>query len=83
MKDVIVDSLMSQPATLFRGVDMESLAIRRDTRYFDRLENAIRFAVDEMPREQRYGAYIRSETDHRLFKWEEIESLYATLGPSN
>jgi hypothetical protein len=49
-------------ATLYLGLpeDGERLQIRRDTRHFPRLADAIRFAADEMPNDRRYGAYIES-----------------------
>jgi hypothetical protein len=80
---VMVEYLMTQHATLFKGPDMETLSVHRDTHYFERLDQAIRHAVEQLSTERKSGAYIRLESDHHILPWDEIEKLYKDLAASN
>ena len=70
---------LSQPATLFLGLDTELRSIRPEPKYFERLEDAVRYAIETLSSDERHGAYIRLAKDHRTLRRAEIEALYKTL----
>jgi hypothetical protein len=54
---------------------------RRLTRFFERLDEVVRYAVYDIPPEQRWGTYIVLQGGHgRRIEWDEIKELYASLG---
>lgn len=81
-------SLMSQQhdleaaATLFLGApnDGERLQVRPDSHWFDRLADAVRFAIERMPSDRRWGTNIQTSTGFRI-QWEEIVTLHKALAP--
>jgi len=76
---------MALSATVFIGPDMEGPpTTRRDTRHFDRLDEAIRYAIEQVPSVRAYGTYIRVDDGHgRRIEWDEIKDLYDELSGSN
>ena len=70
---------LSRPATLFLGLDTELRSIRPEPKYFERLEDAVRYAIETPSSDERHGAYIRLAKDHRTLRRAEIEALYKTL----
>lgn len=67
-------------ATLFLGPpnDMETLQLRRDSWWGATLDEAIRYAVETMPKNRRYGAYI--QCGEQKLHWDEIEEHYKARG---
>lgn len=69
---------MTEPATLFKGPDMEKFSIHRDTIRFPRLDEALRYSVEKLTGEEKYGAYIRVGNDEEI-RFPEIVDLYESL----
>ena len=70
---------LSEPATLLLGLDMELRSIRPEPKYFARLEDAVRYAIESLSNDEKRGAYIRLEKDHRTLRLAEIEALFKAL----
>ncbi|RDV02264.1 hypothetical protein [Undibacter mobilis] len=70
---------MSEPGVLFKGPDMENFSIRRDSIHFERLELAVRHAVENLTGDEKYGAFIRIGNEDIRFP--EIDDLYRNLKP--
>ncbi len=75
----MADYVMSQAATLFFGPDTEKWSIRPDSHFFDRLDNAVRFAFEKLTPDQKNGARIQLEANHQILPWPEIEALFKKL----
>jgi hypothetical protein len=75
----MVDYLMSQSATLFTRRDNGTMSLHPDSRWFQRLDSAVRYAVEELPLGEKSGAYIRLDADHRILLRAEIDSLFEAL----
>jgi hypothetical protein len=70
---------MTDAATLFKGLDTEKWSIRPESIYFNRLDDALRHAIEKLTSNERYGAYIRLEKDQSKIEWPEIQKLYEGL----
>jgi len=70
---------LSEPATLLLGLDMELRSIGPEPKYFARLEDAVRYAIETLSNDEKRSAYIRLEKDHRTLRLAEIESLVKAL----
>ncbi|MBN9598028.1 MAG: hypothetical protein J0G36_22095 [Afipia sp.] len=58
---------MSISATLFVGPDMEGPpTVRRETIYFEQVEDAIIHAVEKLSMDRQYGAYIKTSDGDRI-----------------
>lgn len=70
---------MSISATLFVGPDLEGpLKILRDTIHFDRVDNAIIHAIENLPKDRQYGAYIETSAGDRI-EMDDIRQRYMAL----
>lgn len=76
------DDWRSAPVTAFICPEMEGPPITHTPRYFERLDLAIRFVVEQLPLDRAWGTYIRLPDDRRI-GFEEIKKLYALLDGSN
>lgn len=63
-------------AVVFIGPDMESerLSSTRDTRYFEKLSEAVAWTLAEMPRSRRLGAYLETSSGER-YTWDQLTQL--------
>jgi hypothetical protein len=75
---------MAQPATVFLGPDMEKPPMYRClTKFFERLNEAERYAVDDILLERRWGNYIVVQDGQgRRIEWDEMEGAVRQLGGS-
>ena len=64
---------------MFLGLDTELRSIRPEPRYFERLEDAVRYAIETLSNDEKRSAYIRLEKDHRTLRLAEIEALFKAL----
>ena len=71
------ETSMGAGATLFLGPDVEQLQTARDSRHFPTLEDAVRFAVEELPTDRRNGASI--EAGALRLTSDQIEAAYKAL----
>ena len=68
---------MSISATLFVGPDMEGPPkVRRETIYFEQVEDAIVHAVEKLSKDRQYGAYIETSEGERI-EMDAIRQRYA------
>jgi hypothetical protein len=71
---------MDAPVTLVLGPlqeDRLNYHVRRECRSFSCLDEAIRYAVEPMPRNRRYGAFI--EAGPKQLGWRAIHATYRQL----
>jgi hypothetical protein len=75
------DRGVSRSATVFLGPDFEAPpTTRRDTLFFDSIDEALRYAVEQIPAKRQTGTYIRLEADHSIIEWKQIRTMYDQLG---
>lgn len=68
---------LNQSADVHIGFDMERLSPLRETRSFGTLAQDVAWAMQEMPRDRRYGAFIR--TPNGDLDWPQIEDIARSL----
>ncbi|MDP2330379.1 MAG: hypothetical protein Q8M19_06755 [Reyranella sp.] len=68
---------LAEPVTLFWR--KEERKYRADSRYFGRAEDAIVWAFEALPKDQRRHAYLRFENDHRRVSVSEVEKTYQSI----
>lgn len=70
---------MTEPVTLFWRDDLERMQIRPESRYFEKAEDAIRWAFETLTGDQRWSAYLRCESDHLQIQREQLEEHYRRI----
>lgn len=69
--------MSNDEATLFLGPDMDGPPkVRRDTIHFDKFDDAIVHAVENLSKDRQYGAYIETADGARI-EMDDIRKRYA------
>lgn len=69
----------TESVMLFWRDDPERLQYHPDSCYFEKAEDAIRWAFEKLNGGQRWSAYIRFESDHEKVQISELEEHYRRL----